>query len=120
MPKIGPGRTFDELKQSAVRTREGKGHPALPGVRTDAFRYRDEDFQNNRELTRRIGDAMMELKGNARGKPKFVIGWRLYPNLENEYWQDKLVDHVCSCACSCACVIGPDPGNGSAGKSSSD
>ena len=105
--KIGPGRTFSELKQSGQRTRLGRGHPGLPGVKTDASRQLAEDDKRNRELNRRVGEAMLELKGSVGGKPKYVIGWRMYPNLENkEYWNDRL-DHVCSCACGCACIIGP-------------
>jgi hypothetical protein len=116
MSKIGPGRTFRELQESGIRTREGKGHPQLPGVTADAWRQRREDYERNRELNRRIGEAMLELKGSVGGKPKFVIGWRLYPNLDNkEYWDNRLLDHVCSCSCGGACIIGPDPGEGSPG-----
>jgi hypothetical protein len=113
MPKIGPGRTFDELKRSGLVTREGRGRPQLPGVKADAAQNRSEDAKVNEQLAKEIGETVLRLKGNANGKPKFVIGWRLYPNLENkEYWDNRLLDHVCSCACGCACVLGPYPGNG--------
>jgi hypothetical protein len=116
MGKIGPGRTFDSLKQSGHRTREGLGHPQLPGVTADAAQQRPDDDKANRELTRRIGTAMLDLKGRVHGKPKFVIGWRLYPNLENkEYWDNRLLEHVCSCGCGCACILGPGSGGGGSG-----
>jgi hypothetical protein len=108
MAKIGPGRTFKELKQAGERGSEGRGRPPAPGVKTDAYRTKGSGYQANRELNRRIGKAMLDLKGEVGGKPKFVIAWRLYPNLECDYWDEsKLQEHVCSCACSCACVLGP-------------
>ena len=110
MGKIGPGRTFSELQKSAQRTRGGKGRPQLPGVKTDAMQMRPEDYKVNRELGKRISEAMLALKGSSGGKPRFVIGWRLYPNADHkEYWADKMLDHVCSCACGCTCTIGPNP-----------
>jgi hypothetical protein len=108
--KIGPARTFQELKASGRKTSDRKGHPQLPGVKADALQMSpDEKYQDNRRLADAIGKLMMEMKGqSADGKPLFVIGWRLYPNKENrEYWKDGVEEHVCSCACGCACILGP-------------
>jgi hypothetical protein len=108
MAEIGPKRTFRELKRSGDWTSEGRGRRPAPGVQTDAAVTMGAGYKANRELAKRIGNAMMELKGEVGGKPKFVIAWRLYPNSECEYWDDnRQQEHVCSCACGCACVLGP-------------
>jgi len=108
--KIGPARTFQELKASGQKTSDRLGHPTLPGVLADAKQMSPLDkYQENRRLADEIGKLMLQIKGiSDDGKPKFVIGWRLYPNKDNkEYWKDSIEEHVCSCSCGCACTIGP-------------
>jgi hypothetical protein len=113
MSDIGPRQAFSGLEDGARLTREGKGAAELlSGVITDALQKSPEkDFLDNRKLAELIGHAMLTLKGSHGGKPKFVIGWRLYPNAENrEYWDPRTGDHRCSCGCGCTCVIGPKNG----------
>jgi hypothetical protein len=102
MGQIGAARRYPDLEQSAKRTQEGKGHPGLPGVKADAFQMSpDKDFKINRELERRIAEVFKEMKCTHDGKPIFVLGWRMYPNLDNkEYWEDRSAAHICSCGCA--------------------
>jgi hypothetical protein len=30
-----------------------------------------------------------------------VLGWRLYPNQENDFWKDAGGVHNCGCGCAC-------------------
>ncbi|HXP72512.1 MAG TPA: hypothetical protein VN823_00060 [Stellaceae bacterium] len=102
MPKIGPTRTADELRESAVATYEGKGHPGLPGVDTDAWSESPNGaFVTNGELAEAFKAITSLAKGSRGGKPLFVIGWRMYPNKECPYWS-KLDSHACSCGCACS------------------
>ena len=113
MADIGPRRTFRELEAGAQLIREGKGAAELlSGVITDAQHMSPEkDYQDNRKLAELIGRAMLILKGESGGKPKFVIGWRLYPSADNkEYWDPRTGDHRCSCGCGCTCVTGTKNG----------
>ena len=113
-PKLTPAR----LKKSARKTSEGKGLAPLPGVRTDAKlaakadpanpkspyygskHYDPNGYQKNRELARRIGEAVGDIKKSDEHGPRFVLAWRLYPNKEHPSWQRRDV-HFCGCGCGC-------------------
>jgi hypothetical protein len=101
MDDIGPERTHEELQSSAQRTREGKGRPQLPGVKADAVTMGPEEYKKNRELARRINDAVSAVKGGDENGPHFVLGWRLYPNKDHPRWKEKQ-SHSCGCGCACA------------------
>jgi hypothetical protein len=102
MPKIGPMRTGEELHKSAQATYDGKGNAGLPGVKTDACHVDANAYNANGELAERIKAAIKELKGSDRGVPRFVLGWRLYPNAASAYWKSEQAAHSCGCGCGCS------------------
>ncbi len=102
MPKIGPTRTADELRESAIQTYEGRGSPGLPGVKTDAWlTSANEQFVKNGELAEAIKALVALAKPPKGGKPLFVIGWRIYPNAEHSFFANG------GCGCGCACSSHP-------------
>jgi hypothetical protein len=118
MVEIYPKLTPAKLRKSARKTSEGKGLAPLPGVRTDAKlaatadptnpkspyfgsrHYDPNGYQKNRELARRIGEAMNDLKKGDEQGARFVLAWRMYPNKEHPSWHRKDV-HFCGCGCGC-------------------
>src|SRR5882724_1589071 len=93
----------------------------LPGVRTDALRMDPKAHKTNRELAKRISDAVVALKSDEDGQ-QFILGWRLYPNKEHPRWQQtdsrsnvrpsasQQEVHVCGCGCGCSSMGGePKP-----------
>jgi hypothetical protein len=107
MGKIGPKMKASDLKQSAVQTREGTGlHLPLPGVLSDAKEMDEKAYEANRKLAQRISEAFNELKPSDEHGPRFVLGWRLYSNADNPYWDEAASAHVCGC--NCGCFGGPD------------
>jgi hypothetical protein len=118
MVDIHPKLTAAKLHKSARKTSEGKGTAPLPGVRTDAklaatadpdnpnspyfgSRHHDPDgYRKNRELAKRIGTAMGDLKQGDEHGSRFLLAWRMYPNEEHPSWHRKDV-HFCGCGCGC-------------------
>lgn len=101
MPKVGPKRTLAELQESAKVTSEGKGKPGLPGVKADAKQVDLEAYNANRKLAKEIQAVVKRVKTEKdKGKPRFLVAWRMYPNAENEYWNGK--EHSCGCCCACS------------------
>jgi hypothetical protein len=106
MPKIGPVQSVDHLEDSARLTYEGTSGPrsedplGLPGVTTDALEVDHKAYETNGELAERIKTAMGALKETDNGVPRFVLGWRMYPNAANPYWEGKT--HSCGCGCGCS------------------
>lgn len=107
MPKIGPARTLAELSKSASHTLDCKGSRGLPGVKADAKQIDRKAFAQNRELAHRINDALHDLKPTDKKVPRFVLGWRLYPNRDDPYWHGKV--HSCGCGCGCSSRRKPRP-----------
>ncbi len=84
----------------------------LPGVTSDAKMIKEDHppvtgpfgnpdsngFDKNRELARRIQQAVKDLKPQTGG-PHFVLGWRLYPNKDHPRFQAP--PHACGCGCGC-------------------
>jgi hypothetical protein len=92
MPEIYPKVTRAKLKESARKTRSGKGRASLPGVKTDAKHANATDkcgYTANRELARLINKAMRSAKKSDKAGQHFVLGWRLYPNKNHPRWNDK-------------------------------
>jgi hypothetical protein len=106
MPKIGPARTAAELDESAQATYLGQGKPPLPGVKTDAWQVDADAYNANADLAELIKAAVGKLKPSDKRIPRFLLGWRLYPNAASPYWKGKLVH---SCGCCCACSSGGKP-----------
>jgi hypothetical protein len=89
MSRIGPGLTHAHLARSVDQTIKGEGLVAgLPGVEADAQSMDSEAHKANRELAKRISAAVAAAKPSDDGVPRFVLGWRLYPNRANPFWQD--------------------------------
>jgi hypothetical protein len=108
MGLIGPLLTLKDLQHSALETKEGRGQAlGLPGVKADAKTADPPAFKKNLELAKRISAAVTDLKitdtDKETGKktPRFVLGWRLYPNADNAYWKSEALLHACGCGCSC-------------------
>ncbi len=107
MPIIGPVQTAEQLEETARRTYEGtsskekeKAPPGLPGVTTDALEVDQKAFETNGELAERIKAAVTSLKETDDKVPRFVLGWRMYPNAASPYWKGKT--HSCGCGCGCS------------------
>jgi len=104
MPEIYPKMSRAELQRRARKTAEGKARSPLPGVKTDAKHVRATDkcgYSANRELAELIKDAVRAKKKSDKHGPKFVLGWRLYPNKSHPQWKSKDV-HSCGCGCGCS------------------
>jgi hypothetical protein len=118
MPEIKPLMTKGELHtlnsdQSPPGDRRHK-YKDLPGVTTDAKMISEDrppvtgpygnpdaaGFEKNRELARRIKEAVKDLKPQTGGG-HFMIAWRLYPNGEHPRFQTPT--HACGCGCGCGC-----------------
>ncbi len=118
MPEIKPLMTKSQVdalnsNQSPPGDRRYKSLD-LPGVTSDAKMisqdrppatgpFGDPDatgFEKNRELARRIKQAMRDLKPQTGGG-HFVIAWRLYPNSDHPRFQTPT--HACGCGCGCGC-----------------
>src|SRR5262249_4898725 len=94
--------TPKEVRDSAVKTYQGDGlKAALPGVAADAHSMDKAAFSTNRELAKKIQELLAEYKPNDKGVPRFVIGFRMYPNAESPYWKRAKSEHVCGCGCGC-------------------
>ena len=103
MPEIYPKMTRKKLTESARNTAEGKGRAPLPGVKTDAKHVQATDkcgYRANRDLAKLIRKAVREKKKSDKNGPRFVLGWRLYPNEDHPDWKNKDV-HSCGCGCGC-------------------
>ena len=104
MPEIYPKMSRKQLRKGARKTSEGKGRAPLPGVKTDAKHAQATDkcgHQANRELAALIRDAVQSKKKSDKHGPRFVLGWRLYPNKNHPQWKSKDV-HSCGCGCGCS------------------
>ncbi len=104
MPEIYPKMTRAKLRKSASITSQGKGWAPLPGVKTDAKHAHATDkcgYAANRELAKLISDAARAKKKADKHGPRFVLGWRLYPNKSHPNWKNS--DDVHSCGCGCGC-----------------
>jgi hypothetical protein len=101
MPFIGPPRKATELADHAQTTHHGKGHPPAPGVTSDALKVSKEDWAQNGKLAEAIKGVFAAAKGRKHGKPLFVLAWRMYPNAENPFWQNRAL-HNCGCGCACS------------------
>jgi hypothetical protein len=104
MPEIYPKMTRKKLQQSARKTSQGKGRAPLPGVKTDVKHAQASDktgYQANRELAKLIREAVRSKKKGDKNGPRFILGWRLYPNQDHPSWQSKDV-HSCGCGCGCS------------------
>ena len=111
MALIGPHLTSKELQDTAAGTMIGHGlKHLLPGVAADAHSMDAEAFKTNRELAKRIRQLVAELKPSDGKVPRFVLGFRLYPNAESKHWNQAGQDHVCGCGCGCS-----SSGNGADG-----
>ena len=105
MPEIGPAVRSQDMQVGARKTSEGEANDPLPGVKTDSvkvhpYSYDPKAYEKNRELARRIDEAVRDLKSDPSG-PQFVLGWRLYPNRDHPRWKPYEV-HSCGCGCGCA------------------
>src|SRR5215471_7052494 len=76
-------------------------------VEADAQSMDSEAHKANRELAKRISAAVAAAKPSDDGVPRFVLGWRLYPNRANPFWQDAGGVHNCGCGCACFSEPGP-------------
>jgi hypothetical protein len=102
MGRIGPRLTGKQLKESAEKTQKGEGLVAgIPGVEADAERMDRQAHTANRDLAKRIREAVAATKPSDKNIPRFVLGWRLYPNRDNPFWNDAGGPHVCGCGCAC-------------------
>jgi hypothetical protein len=104
MPEIYPKMTRAKLRKSARKTSQGKGRAALPGVKTDAKHVQATDkcgYGANRELAGLISDAVRAKKNADKHGPRFVLGWRLYPNKSHPSWKKRKDVHSCGCGCGC-------------------
>jgi hypothetical protein len=102
MAYVEPRLTPEFLEESATQTTNGRGLAlALPGVKADAQEMDHDGNGQNRELARRISELLAELKPTDDGVPRFVLGWRLYPNSGNSFWDDAGRQHACGCGCGC-------------------
>jgi hypothetical protein len=96
-----PFKTVEELRASGSKTRDGKlvDLDGLEGA--DGTHYAADD-KVNRQLSHIIHEAVSALKSDEHG-PKFVIGWRLYPNANHPLWKSEHEQHICGCGCGCGC-----------------
>jgi hypothetical protein len=104
MPEIGPGWTIEDLEKTAEATAMGgTTAPGLPGLKTDAKEVNREAYIKNGELADAINEALHDIKETqtVEDQPRFVLGWRMYPNIANPYWKGKML-HSCGCACGCS------------------
>jgi hypothetical protein len=113
MGRIGPRLTGNQLKESAEKTQKGEGLVAgIPGVEADAERMDRRAHTANRDLAKRIREAVAATKPSDENIPRFVLGWRLYPNRDNPFWNDAGGPHVCGCGCACYSFPPDDDNNG--------
>jgi hypothetical protein len=91
-------RLEESGKETSKGGKRGKG---LPGVKTDARSMDPSSYEANRELAARISKAVADIKPSDDGQPRFVLGWRLYPNRDSAYWKAEGA-HVCGCGCACS------------------
>ena len=42
---------------------------------------------------------MAELKPADGKVPRFILGFRMYPNAQSKYWDQASKEHVCGCGC---------------------
>jgi hypothetical protein len=109
MSRIGPRVTCEELAKSAEQIARGEGLIAgLPGVKADARSMDAQAHKANRDLAERIREAMAAVKPTDKDVPRFVLGWRLYPNRNNPFWDDAGGTHVCGCGCGCSSCPPPE------------
>lgn len=104
MPEIYPKMSRTKLRKSAKKTSQGKGRAPLPGVKTDAKHARATDkcgYQANRELAVLIREAVGAKKRADKNGPRFLLGWRLYPNESHPSWKKSKDVHSCGCGCGC-------------------
>jgi hypothetical protein len=102
MGLIGPRLAAKELKDKASSTAKGDGlKHALPGVAADAHSMDKKAHAANRDLAKRIQQVFAELKPSDNKIPRFVLGFRMYPNAESKYWDQASQGHVCGCGCGC-------------------
>jgi hypothetical protein len=102
MGEIGPRLTPKELQTTAADIMKGEGlKAALPGVGADAHSMDRKGYKANRDLAKRIQQLLAELKPSDNKVPRFVLGFRMYPNAESKYWDLASKDHVCGCGCGC-------------------
>jgi hypothetical protein len=104
VPEIYPKMTRAKLRKSGRKTSRGKGRASLPGVKTDAKHALATDksgYAANRELARLISKAVRTTKIADKHGPRFVLGWRLYPNEQHPAWKSNDV-HSCGCGCGCS------------------
>jgi hypothetical protein len=119
MSIIGPYLKVSELKAGAEATAKGDGLKVpLPGVAADAHAMDAKAFEANRKLADKIRQAVAELKECDGKVPRFVWGFRMYPNAESKYWDEKKkeADHRCGCSCGAACSCCKTPSTASARK----
>ena len=103
MSLIGPRLTAKELKGTAAQTMKGDGlKVALPGVAADAYSMDKEAYKVNRDLAKQIQQLVAKLKPSDKKVPRFVLGFRMYPNAQSKYWDQAVRDHVCGCGCGCS------------------
>ncbi len=108
MCKVRPVLTVEHLKDSTDFISKGHGLVAgLPGVEPDAKSMDPKADNANRDLAKRISEAVAAVKPTENGIPRFVLGWRLYPNEASEFWKDDGGKH--NCGCGCACYSNPHP-----------
>jgi hypothetical protein len=115
MGLIGPKVSLKDLEQSARETNEGRGESlGLPGCKADAKTADPQAYKKNLELAERISKAVIALKPVGRDKdgnkvPRFVLGWRLYPNPDDVYWHTEALQHACGCNAGCFAPHHPKP-----------
>lgn len=103
MCRVQPLVTLKQLRECAERTTAGEGIVAgLPGVESDAQSMDKAAHKANRDLAKLISEAVAKSKPRDGGVPRFVLGWRLYPNRDNPFWKDAGGVHNCGCGCGCA------------------
>jgi len=123
---VNPKLSMGKLRSGARKTSAGRGASPLPGVKTDARQAATADFADpnspfygttacdprgyskNRELAKRISAAVNELKVSDEHGPRFILGWRMYPNSDHPCWDPKEV-HICGCGCGCFSRAAPKP-----------
>jgi hypothetical protein len=109
MSRIGPRVSCEEVAKSAEQITRGEGLIAgLPGVKADARSMDQKAHEANRDLAERIREAMAAVKPSDNNVPRFVLGWRLYPNRNNPFWKDEGGTHVCGCGCGCSSWAPPE------------
>jgi hypothetical protein len=112
MTMVGPPQTLEDLGKSARRVRDGRA-TGLPAVKSDIEKMHDAHAEEaNRKLEKAISRALARYKPekDAYGEPLFILGWRLYPNKNNEHWKEAH-EHTCGCSCG-GTAPWPPPGGG--------